>query len=110
MITNDVKTRSWMQALRQVSRNAINLVPASLIGLSAMAAEVTPINDGFEGATLSSFWTSAAQNGSITFPATDRIHAGAQSVRFNATGGGQKELSLSHQFATPQFGTVSTWV
>ena len=110
MITNDMKARNWMRALRQVSRKAINLVPASLIGLSAMAAEVTPINDGFEGATLSSFWTSAAQNGSITFPATDRIHAGAQSVRFNATGGGQKELSLSHQFATPQFGTVSTWV
>jgi hypothetical protein len=96
------------------------ILPASLLGLgvltislltpSAPAADATSFTDPFEGATLDSFWTSGAQNGTITFPATDRVHGGTQAVRFNATGSGQKELSLSHQFSKPLFGTVSTWV
>ncbi len=83
---------------------------ASLLAMAAMAADETSFTDGFEGAALDPFWTSTAQNGSITFPATDKVHAGAKAVRFNATGGGQKELSLSHSFARPQFGSVSVWL
>lgn len=86
------------------------LVTASLLAVSSLAAEVTRFSDPFEGGALNGFWTPTAQNGAITFPATDRVHAGAQAVRLDATGGGQKELYLTHQFARLQFGTVSTWV
>jgi hypothetical protein len=91
-------TRSW------------GAVAALLSALTTWGGEVTSFTDDFEGGTLHAFWTRVAQNGSIVFPSTNRVHGGAHSVQFAATGGGQKELSLSHQFSRPLFGTISTWV
>lgn len=102
-------TRNLIHLASRLPRWVLGILPLSLMSLNSMAADAS-FTDNFEGATLNLFWTPAAQNGSITFPATDRVHAGAKAVRFNATGSDQKELSLSHQFAKPQYGIVSAWV
>ena len=81
----------------------------SLTGLPGFAADPVTFTDDFEGGTLNSFWTTTLQNGTITLE-TSEVHAGSQAALFNSTGGGQKELDLTHTFSMPQYGRVSTWV
>lgn len=66
--------------------------------------------DGFEGPTLDPFWTASASNGSITFPSTEQVHSGSQSVRFNSVAGLNKDVNLIHNFDTGIYGTFSVWI
>lgn len=76
-----------------------------------VAGDPAEFSDGFEAATLNSFWSIRQDAGSITFPSTTQVHSGQQSVQFNSVAdAGQKTIELKHTFAAPQYGTASVWV
>ncbi len=87
------------------------MLAAPLTTLSLWAADPATFSDGFEGATLDSFWAKTESNGTIVFPSTSPVHSGSQAVRsVTSGGGGQKQLWLTHTFAAPRYGKLSVWV
>ena len=65
--------------------------------------------DGFEGATFNSFWTANQQLGTVSL-STDQARSGTQSARFSSISGGQRGISLIHNFATNVQGTASVYL
>lgn len=82
----------------------------ALLALNVGFSNATMFTDDFEGSTLNPFWSTREDSGSITFPSTAQVHGGSQSVQFNSTNEGQKEIYLYHNFAEPVFGRVSVWM
>jgi len=82
------------------------------VALTAVPCLPTPtiFADGFEGATLDPFWTKYESNGSITLQSSVPAHSGSQAVQFSTTNSEQKNNSLTHVFAQPQYGSISVWV
>lgn len=67
--------------------------------------------DTFEAPTINPlFWTQTQQYGTVHL-STDqnKTFGGKQSLKFSSTTGGQREISVSHRFASPQKGTFSIW-
>lgn len=71
--------------------------------IASSASGQSSFSDGFEAPTLDPFWTPTQQLGTIT-PSTDFAHTGALSAKFASSGGGQREIILSHTFASPTQG------
>lgn len=67
--------------------------------------------DTFEASTINPlFWTESQQYGTISL-STDENHTfgGRQSLKFSSVPGGQRNISASHSFSSPQKGTFSIW-
>lgn len=95
----------------------IRFNPSTLVGVtlhlllsvgSGRAASII-YTDGFESATFNSFWTANQQLGTVS-PSTDQAHSGAQSARFSSISGGQRGISLIHNFTTNVQGTASVYL
>jgi hypothetical protein len=82
---------------------------ALLFTHAAHAVDPPSYSDGFEAASISTFWTQNNQNTTTTLQSTT-VHGGAKAVRFSASGGGQKEAQLTHVFTQQQYGRMSVWV
>lgn len=75
----------------------------------ASAVDAPAYDDGFELPAIDSFWTKTNQNSTTTLQSSV-VHGGGQAVRFSASGGGQKETHLTHDFTQLQYGKASVWV
>jgi hypothetical protein len=67
--------------------------------------------DTFEAPTINPlFWTKTQQYGTVRL-STDTNHTfgGRQSLKFSSTAGGERTMTVSHRFASPQKGTFSIW-
>jgi len=104
-------TKSGDSSAVATLRVLVVIVLFQCLSLPIQATGTMDFADGFEGASLDSFWTQTANAGSIAFPSTTQVHNGRQAVRFNSiAGAGQKQIELSHSFARPQYGRASVWV
>jgi hypothetical protein len=65
-------------------------------------------SDGFEGPSLDPFWTQVQQYGTVSLSA-DQPHAGAQALKISSISGGQRDSSISHQYASPLKGTFTIY-
>jgi hypothetical protein len=94
---------------RQLVWMAIHVLVAAL--LCGIVHAQTSYGDNFESPTLNSFWAVTQQYGSVTL-SRDQNHTpgGRQALKFASTGGGQRNISVSHQFALPQKGAFSIWL
>lgn len=56
------------------------------------------------------FWTKTQQYGTVNL-STDfnKTFGGRQSLKFTSSAGGQRNIAVSHRFASPQKGTFSIW-
>lgn len=89
----------------------LSLAVALLTCAAHYSSHGIEFTDGFEGATIDPFWTLTQNGGSITHPSTAQVHSGAQSLQVTSVANsGNKNIGLSHQFATPVYGTVGLWV
>lgn len=86
----------------------IGIALAALCLPSFLGAEAINYSDGFEGSTLSGFWTETEQFGTISLSA-DQAKTGTQSLRIASIGGGQREMYLRHDFSGPMKGSASVW-
>lgn len=67
-------------------------------------------SDNFEAPTINSFWTVTQQYGVVSLTnAFNHTPGGNQSLQFSSTGGGQREIGISHQFGSPVKGDFSVW-
>ena len=66
--------------------------------------------DTFEASTINRYWTSSQQYGTVTL-STEKNHTagGRQSLKFSSSEGGERDIAVSHSFATPQKGLFSIW-
>jgi hypothetical protein len=65
--------------------------------------------DNFEAPTFDPFWTLVQQNGTIQL-STDQSYSGTQSVKMSSpSGGGQRNIWLTHTFPQTTKGTLSVW-
>ncbi len=71
-------------------------------------ARAQTYSDSFQGPAINSFWTLTQQFGTMTL-STDQTHSGTQSVKFTSTNGGQREMDLTHVFASPLKGDFSIY-
>jgi len=65
-------------------------------------------SDDFEAGEFDSFWTVTQEYGSVSL-STLQSHAGSQSAKFSSISGGEKNISLSHEYPSPIKGNVSIW-
>jgi len=87
-----------------VSFVAFFLLSAALLHASAS------YSDNFEASTINSFWTVTQQYGTVALSnALNHTPGGNQSLSFNSTYGGQREIFVSHQFGSPVTGDFSVW-
>ena len=94
-----------------MSRNrCAGALGAALVFVFAAASSHAAFIDSFEGPTLDPFWNFSAQlSGSYAFSPT-QFHSGSKSLQFTSiNNGGQKDIEVAHQFATPTFGDYSVW-
>src|SRR5204863_963170 len=98
----------------QLSRHAgPRKVPSRKPALEILEDRTVPSTfvDGFEGPTLSPFWSPNARSGGITFPSAALVHSGHQSLQLDSTESSQdKGIGLVHAFETPTYGRVSGWL
>ena len=79
------------------------------LGLSfASHAAAQTYTDNFESATIDPFWTQTQQYGTLSL-SNGQAHSGSQSVKFTSSDGGQREMHLSHNFASPTKGDFSIY-
>jgi hypothetical protein len=69
------------------------------LAIAPSARGQSSFNDGFEAPTLDPFWTPTLQLRTIA-PSTDLAHSGTHSAKFTTSGGGQREIILSHKFSS----------
>jgi hypothetical protein len=66
--------------------------------------------DGFESSSLNGYWQTFILNGTIQAGDPSHYHSGLTSLKFNPTSpGGQKNLNLFHDFASPTYGQATVW-
>jgi hypothetical protein len=74
-------------------------------------AKAEVFTDAFEGPTLDPFWYVHRQDsGQVIFPSTGQAHGGSQSLQLKSLAGGDKFLTVRHDFAAPVYGTLSVWM
>ncbi len=73
--------------------------------LTPLTPSAQTFTDGFEGASLDPFWTPAWQgySGGWTL-SSEQAHSGSQSLKITS------QQFLSHDFGSPQTGSISVWV
>ena len=79
--------------------------------LSTQATALPNFKDGFEGASISSFWTTNQQYGTMAL-STQQAHSGVQSLMFSsasAPSSSGPKMELSHDFPVPTKGGFSIW-
>jgi len=84
------------------------VVSVGLCAIVPSARSQTSFSDGFEAPTLHPFWTTTQQLGTIS-PSTGFAHSGAQSAKFSSSGGGQREIILSHKFPSAMQGDFTVY-
>jgi hypothetical protein len=77
----------------------------TFVSISALASTIN-FSDSFEASTINPFWTTQTQNGSLQLSSAISF-SGSQSVEFIATGGGQREVHLEHNFGEAVTGDFS---
>lgn len=74
-----------------------------------VSGQTFSFSDGFEGASLSPFWSGSAWPGAgIYLSATGQAHSGSQSVQLDVPH--RSDAGLSHTFDIPVYGEMSVWV
>jgi hypothetical protein len=88
--------------LPRTASKLVFLVPAVLALWLVPPVTAVTFTDGFEGTSISSFWTAT---GSGTATLTDSIsHSGSQSLYLT------QATNFRHDFGSPQSGSVSVWI
>jgi len=82
---------------------------ALFAAVTAQAGDPLSFTDDFESGTLNAFWSIQQQNGAVVTPYSGQVHSGTNAVLLQGTGGGQKEVYLSHFFQNLQYGQVTIW-
>lgn len=92
----------------QWSSNARKTMTFAVLVSSVALGAPLSFADNFEGPAFDSFWTVTQQFGTASL-STAQAQSGVQSVQFSSTDGGQRQMSLTHQFASPVTGTFSVY-
>lgn len=79
-------------------------------GMGSAFGSTFTFTDSFEGTTLNPFWSveSPLSNAEYSLSST-QAKDGAQSLKLNSIGSGQRWIILGHQFDQIMHGTVSVW-
>jgi PEP-CTERM motif-containing protein len=100
-----LRSRKWMMA-----PSLLALV--SIWHVSPAGASTITFNDSFESGTLDPFWTVVQQNGTVSL-SNAAANTGSQSVAFSSNSGsvngGQREIHLTHMFASQLIGDASIY-
>src|SRR2546423_4798656 len=95
--------------LHLMLKATLPIVIVALLGVAgAQTAAAQSYSDSFEAASINPFWTTREQFGSVVL-STDQSHSGAQSAKFSATSGGQRDIHLTHVFPSPIRGNFSIY-
>src|SRR5438445_7517431 len=86
-------------------KKIFGIVVLSTFGHLARAQDFT---DGFEAPSIDPYWTATTQFGSVSL-STDYTHIGVHAVKFASSSGGQRNIILSHSFASPTQGIFKVW-
>jgi hypothetical protein len=84
------------------------VVFAQLGGTQTASGAASVYSDDFEAATIDPFWSVTEQYGTVEL-SSDQAHSGSQSAKFSSTSGGQRQISLAHDFPDVTKGSVSVW-
>src|SRR5689334_17125159 len=93
--------------------HSLRIPLAVVVLLSSLVLAAYPVaaqiyTDDFDQATINSAWTLTTQYGSVALSA-EQAHSGSQSVKLSSTAGGQREIHVTRNFASPIKGTASIW-
>lgn len=86
-------------------RTAFAVIALLIAGRAAQSQNVG-FHDSFEGSAVYPFWSVTQTNGSISL-STDHAYAGSHALNFASSSGGDRKITLSHQFPSFGKGTVS---
>ncbi len=73
------------------------------------SAAIISFSEDFEAATINSFWTVREEFGTVQL-STEQAYSGSQSAKYSSISGGNKNISLIHDFPDLLKGTASVWL